>query len=48
MSLIEGHFNHSRIPLAAPGVMAKWQPKGKDLAACEALGRQVAQAVKED
>jgi len=28
--------------------MAKWQPKEKDLAACEALGRQVAQAVKKD
>jgi len=28
--------------------MAKWQPKEKNLAACEALGRQVAEVVKED
>ena len=48
VSLIEGHFNHCKIPIAAPGVMAKWQPKQKDLEACEALGRKVAEAVKKD
>ena len=46
VNLIEGHFNHCKIPVVAPGVLAKWQPKPKDIEECEKLGRTVAQAVK--
>jgi hypothetical protein len=34
------------IPVAAPGVRAKWQPKPQDLAECRKLGVAVAVAVK--
>ena len=42
---IEEHFHSAKIPLAAEGVRAKWQPTAEDLAACEAMGRKVAAAV---
>jgi anaerobic nitric oxide reductase flavorubredoxin len=45
VKVIEGHFAGCKIPLAAPGVMAKWQPTGDDLDNCRALGRQLADAV---
>ncbi|MCY2929331.1 MAG: flavodoxin domain-containing protein [Planctomycetota bacterium] len=43
---IESHFELCGIPLAAPGVRAKWQPTADDLAACRALGAQVAAAIR--
>jgi flavorubredoxin len=45
VKLIEEHFARCKIPLAAEGVAAKWQPTTDDLARCEQLGRKVAQAV---
>jgi len=45
VKLIEQHLAECRIPLAAEGVSAKWQPAPDDLTRCEALGRQVGQAV---
>jgi flavorubredoxin len=44
--VIEEHLAKCKIPLAAESVRAKWQPKADDLAACEKLGRTVAQAIK--
>ncbi len=46
VKVIEEHFGKCGIPLAAPGVKAKWQPSESDLEACRALGRTVAAAVK--
>jgi flavorubredoxin len=46
VKVIEEHLGRCKIPVAAPGVRAKWQPKPPDLAECEKLGRQVAQALK--
>ncbi len=48
VKLIEEHFASCKIPLAGPGVKAKWQPKEADLAECERLGHAVAQAIKSD
>ena len=45
VKLIEENFAAAGIPLAAPGVRAKWQPATDDLAACRELGRQVGAAV---
>ena len=45
VKIIEQHFAQCKIPLVAEGVAAKWQPTSDDLARCEALGRQVGQAV---
>jgi anaerobic nitric oxide reductase flavorubredoxin len=45
VKLIEEHLQRSGIPVVAQGVKAKWQPTSADLAACRALGRQVAQAI---
>ncbi|NMC69432.1 MAG: MBL fold metallo-hydrolase [Myxococcales bacterium] len=42
---IEEHLERCGIPLAAPGVAAKWQPGPADLQKCEELGRAVAAAV---
>jgi flavorubredoxin len=42
---IEEHLEKARIPLAAPHVMAKWQPMPQDLQRCRDLGRTVAEAV---
>jgi anaerobic nitric oxide reductase flavorubredoxin len=46
VKIIEEHLAACKIPLAAEGVRAKWQPTAEDLKACEALGRKVAAAVK--
>jgi anaerobic nitric oxide reductase flavorubredoxin len=46
VKIIEEHLGKCKIPVAAPGVRAKWQPKPPDLAECEKLGRQVAAALK--
>jgi flavorubredoxin len=48
VKLIEEHLARCKIPLAGPGVKAKWRPKEADLAECEKLGRVVAQAVKSE
>jgi flavorubredoxin len=48
VKLIEEHLNRCKIPIAAQGVRAKWQPKPGGLAECEKLGRAVGQAVKAD
>jgi flavorubredoxin len=42
---IEDHFADCKIPLAADSVSAKWQPTDKDLEACRAFGRKVAQVI---
>lgn len=44
---IEEHLAACGIPVAAPGVRAKWQPKAPDLDECRKLGAAVAKAVKE-
>ena len=44
--VIEEHLAAAKIPVAAESVKAKWQPRAADLAACEAMGRKVAAAVK--
>jgi anaerobic nitric oxide reductase flavorubredoxin len=46
VKIIEEHLNRCKIPVAAPGVRAKWQPKPPELAECVKLGRTMAQAVK--
>jgi anaerobic nitric oxide reductase flavorubredoxin len=43
---IEEHLDLCGIPLAAPGVRAKWQPTSEDLAACRTMGLKVAEAIK--
>jgi flavorubredoxin len=48
VKLIEEHLTRCKIPLAGPGVRAKWQPKEEDLAECERLGHTVAQAIKSE
>jgi flavorubredoxin len=45
VKLIEEHFEACKIPLAAEGVKARWQPNTDDLAACRELGRKVGQSV---
>jgi anaerobic nitric oxide reductase flavorubredoxin len=46
--IIEDHLAACKIPLAAEGVKAKWQPTAADLDACRALGRKMAAAIKAD
>jgi flavorubredoxin len=46
VKVIEEHLNRCKIPIATPGVRAKWQPKTGDLANCRKLGQAVGQAVK--
>jgi flavorubredoxin len=46
VKIIEEHFARCKIPLAAEGVLARWQPTADDLARCVALGRKVGEAVK--
>ena len=48
VKLIEEHLTRCKIPLAAQGVRAKWQPKPADREECRKLGRAVAKAVKGD
>ncbi|MHB1293870.1 MAG: oxygen-binding di-iron domain-containing protein [Anaerolineae bacterium] len=43
---IEDHLTACKIELAAPGVLAKWQPNANELEDCRALGRAVAQRIK--
>ena len=45
IKVIEQHLEACKIPLAAPGVLTKWQPTADDLEKCKALGRAVAKAV---
>ncbi len=47
VKIIEEHLTRCKIPLAAQGVRAKWQPKAGGLEECEKLGRAVGKAVKE-
>jgi anaerobic nitric oxide reductase flavorubredoxin len=44
---IEEHLGRCNIPLGAKSVLAKWQPKEADLAACEELGCTMARAIVE-
>jgi anaerobic nitric oxide reductase flavorubredoxin len=46
VKIIEEHLGRCKIPLAAPGVRAKWQPKSADLENCRKLGQAVAREVK--
>ncbi len=46
VKLIEEHLTKCKIPLAAEGVRAKWQPGADDLAKCRELGQKVGRAVK--
>jgi flavorubredoxin len=46
VKIIEDHLALSKIPVIAPGVLAKWQPKPEDLVRCRGLGRVVASAIK--
>jgi flavorubredoxin len=46
VKIIEEHLAACKIPLAAPGVLAKWQPTGDDLARCRDLGRAVGRAIQ--
>ena len=48
VKLIEEHLTRCKIPLAAQGVRAKWQPKPADLEECRKLGRAAAKAIKGD
>ncbi len=48
VKLIEEHLNRCKIPLAAQGVRAKWQPKPGELDNCEKMGRTVAQAIMKE
>jgi anaerobic nitric oxide reductase flavorubredoxin len=48
VKLIEDHLQRCKIPLAAQGVRAKWQPKPADREECRKLGGTVAKAVKGD
>ncbi len=46
VAVIEKRFAACKIPVIAPGVSAKWQPRPEDLQACRQLGQKVAEAVK--
>lgn len=46
VKIIDQHFENSKIPVVAEGVLAKWQPKPEDLVKCKALGRKVANSIK--
>jgi anaerobic nitric oxide reductase flavorubredoxin len=46
VGIIEEHLARCKIPVVAPGVKAKWQPRPEDLAKCREFGRTIAQAVK--
>jgi anaerobic nitric oxide reductase flavorubredoxin len=45
VAVIEKRFAASKIPVIAPGVTAKWQPRPEDLENCRQLGLKVADAV---
>ncbi len=46
VKMIEEHYGRCGIPVAAPGVLAKWQPTADDLEKCRNLGKALAGAVK--
>jgi anaerobic nitric oxide reductase flavorubredoxin len=46
VQILEDYFKMCKIPLAAEGVKAKWNPRAEDLEKCMELGRKVAQAIK--
>jgi len=46
VKVIEKHFADCKIPLAAEGISANWQPTAEDLERCRRLGCKVAEAVK--
>jgi anaerobic nitric oxide reductase flavorubredoxin len=48
VKLIEERFQKAGVPVAAPGVRAKWQPTADDLQACRELGRKLGDAVLRD
>ena len=48
VKVIEERLAAAKVPLAASGVLAKWQPTADDLEKCRALGRQLADAVLKD
>jgi anaerobic nitric oxide reductase flavorubredoxin len=45
VKIIEEHLQRCQIPLAAEGILAKWQPKPEELNKCRELGRTVARAI---
>ena len=45
VQILEEHMKACKIPVAAEGVRAKWQPKEEDLDRCRDLGRKMAQAI---
>jgi flavorubredoxin len=47
VKLLEEHLAACKIPVAVPGVKAKWQPTPDDLANCENLGKAMAAAIKQ-
>ena len=47
VKIIEEHLAQCKIPVVAPGVRAKWQPKSEELTQCRELGNAVAQAIKQ-
>jgi len=45
VKIIEEHLRNCKYTVVAEGVLAKWQPKGDDLARCRELGHTVARAM---
>ena len=48
VKLIEEHLAQCKIPVAAEGIRAKWQPKADDLARCREMGHTLAQTIKKE
>jgi len=46
VAVIEKRFANCKIPVIAPGISVKWQPRPEDLETCRQFGRKVAEAVK--
>lgn len=46
VKVIEEHLTRCKIPVAVPGVRAKWQPRAEDLENCRKLGQAVAKEIK--
>lgn len=46
VGVIEKRFAACKVPLVAPGISVKWQPRPSDLEQCRQLGLKVAEAVK--
>ena len=47
VKLIEECLNRFKIPVASPGIRAKWQPKPTDLKACVEYGKTIATSIRE-